>query len=437
MADRNLFEQFAEYNSDSGSDFVVSESEQSSSSDEEDSPQLPIFTPRSRQRRNRSPQPGFSGDPDPVSSDSDTDSDDNSDRSRPSTSTRSVVDDNGIDFVNDRANWVQVEEEEEVNEINFRVRGEVGPTAVPDDLVEPIDFFSLFLSPGLMMEIVRQTNLYARQFLSRDHIIAHMERHKHSRYHKWTDVTVRDIEKYFALIFQMGIVKKKVLNSYWSTDPGSETPFFGKTMPLWKFLLIRRMLHLNDNQREAGRNEPGFDPWAKVRLVLDHMNAAFKRYYRPSSNISIDESIVGMKNRTVFIQYLKNKRHARFGIKKFELCDVNGYVMHVALYAGKDFDLRCREGQAHAVVIELMQAAQLLNKGFHLFTDRFYTRPALAIDLFKKNTLLTGTVMANAKGMPQGINAKIAVGEAVNKRKGPILVVAFREKKVRVFLLWS
>ena len=85
-----------------------------------------------------------------------------------------------------------------------------------------------------------------------------------------------------------------------------------------------------------------------------------------------------MKNRVAYIQYMPNKCHSRFGIKKFELCDaLSGYVLHVELYAGKDFPLPCEMGQAHGVVMDLMQKANLLNKGYHLFTDNIYTKPVL------------------------------------------------------------
>jgi len=47
------------------------------------------------------------------------------------------------------------------------------------------------------------------------------------------------------------------------------------------------------------------------------MNAVFKRHYVASRHVSIDESMIGMKNRCIYIQYLP-KRHCRFGIKKSE-----------------------------------------------------------------------------------------------------------------------
>ena len=56
--------------------------------------------------------------------------------------------------------------------------------------------------------------------------------------------------------------------------------------------------------------------------------------------------VVGMKNRIAYLQYMPNKRHSRFGIKKFELCDAtSGYVLHIELYAGKDFPIRSDHGR--------------------------------------------------------------------------------------------
>ena len=93
-----------------------------------------------------------------------------------------------------------------------------------------------------------------------------------------------------------------------------------------------------------------------------------------------------MKNQITYLQYMPTyKRHSRFGIKKFELCDsLSGYVIHVELYAGKDFTIQSDMGQAHGVVMDLMQKANVLNKGYNLFTDNFYMKPILAQTLLSR-----------------------------------------------------
>ena len=94
--------------------------------------------------------------------------------------------------------------------------------------------------------------------------------------------------------------------------------------------------------------------------------------------------MIWTKNRAVYIQFMLNKRHARFGIKKFEVCDSNGYVLHSRLYAGRDFDAHHDEVQAFGVVKKLLTVTYLLNNGYHLYTDNFYTKPALAQYLWEK-----------------------------------------------------
>ena len=139
-----------------------------------------------------------------------------------------------------------------------------------------------------------------------------------------------------------------------------------------------------------------------------------------------------MKNRVVYIQYMPQKRHARFGIKKFELCDSNGYLLHLIMYAGKDLDISYDDGQAVGVVKLLLNRAQLLNKGFHLYTDNFYTKPILAEFLFQNKTLLTGTVRRNSRGLPGEVKTlNVAVGDSKHYRKGEMLLVAFRDKKTQ------
>ena len=105
----------------------------------------------------------------------------------------------------------------------------------------------------------------------------------------------------------------------------------------------------------------------------------------------------------------------------------SGYVLHVELYAGKDFPIHSDMGQAHDIIMDLMRKANLLNKGYHLFTDNFYTKPALATTLMQAGTLLTGTVQGNSRGLPT-LPTKMDVGEVLNYHRQGMLLVAFREK---------
>ena len=249
-----------------------------------------------------------------------------------------------------------------------------------------------------MRIVLRNTREYAtRLFIEKAGWIA---RHPGSRMRRWSlgGITLESLKRYIGLCINMGLIRKKNIEEYWSKkNPCQATPFFAFVMPFRKFAMIQRCLRVGALDTPA-RGQPGFDPWSKVRPVLDAVNVTFKKHYVAPRYLSIDESMVGMKNRVIFLQHMPNKRHSRFGIKKFELCDsMTGYVMHVELYAGKDFPIRSDMGQAHGVVMDLMRKANVLDKGYHLFTDNFYTKPALAETLLGAGTLLTGTVRGNSK----------------------------------------
>lgn len=66
-----------------------------------------------------------------------------------------------------------------------------------------------------------------------------------------------------------------------------------------RFMLINHFFHLNNNETAVGRGHQGFDPWHKIKPLLDHLNERFKKYFVPEKYLSIHESMVGMKNRHI------------------------------------------------------------------------------------------------------------------------------------------
>ena len=301
---------------------------------------------------------------------------------------------------------------------------------------EPIQFFELFLSNDILNTIVTETNRYARDFFNKATTRAWMTRYPTSRLHQWPadGVTIQDIRQYLGLLINMGVNSKTgAVADFWTTRPSQTTPYYSSVMSVNLFLLIHRFLHLNDTGAELEKDNENYDPWVKVRVFLDAVNGASKRYYSPSQHVSIDESMIGMKNRCAYIQYMPNKRHARFGIKKFQLCDDNGFVIHINLYAGKDIELHGEEGDGQAVTVvkNLLHEASLYNRGHRVYTDNFYTKPKLADYLTARNTILVGTVRANSKDIPEAAKTALAVGEARFWRRGDLLFCAFREKKTQ------
>ena len=71
-----------------------------------------------------------------------------------------------------------------------------------------------------------ETNRYASQYLTSITFTPH------ERAHKWTPVTVKELETFWGLVLLTGIIDKKGrIADYWRTKPPLQTPFFNQTMP--------------------------------------------------------------------------------------------------------------------------------------------------------------------------------------------------------------
>ena len=314
--------------------------------------------------------------------------------------------------------------------IDFVVR-DPGVRNMPSPESSPLIYLSLFLTQEILNKIVAETRRYAEQQMrgERD-----QRRRKRDSCWDTCNFGVPALKKYLGLTLLMGLVKKKDTTMYWNTKFSClSTPYFGTIMSRNNFQLISKYLHCFDNTRpEAKRDNALYDPLHKFRLVLDALNCSCKKHYIPKQLISIDESLIGLKNRTELIQYIPNKHHHKWGVKLYAVTESSsGYPLHTMVYCGKKRSQPASQfGHFYDVVRELMLEASLFHKGYHLYVDNFYTSPTLAEFLYTQRTLLTGTLRANRKGVPVMMkSAKPKVGECFYARKGPLLALSWKEKK--------
>lgn len=171
---------------------------------------------------------------------------------------------------------------------------------------------------------------------------------------------------------------------YWSTDPLYATPIFPAVMSRNRYELLLRYLHFNDNSNLPPASDQDRDRPFKIKPLLDHLFEKFQTSYEPHREVSVDESLMLWKGRLLFKQYLPLKCH-RFGLKLYKLCEsTTGYTYRFQVYAGKDSQFTlppgvltptCPLSATEKIVWFLM--LPLLNKGYHLYCDNFYTSPAL------------------------------------------------------------
>lgn len=319
--------------------------------------------------------------------------------------------------------------------------GVPGPKHAPPANSKPISYLDLFFPEAFMADVCKEINRYAEQYIQ-----GHQEflrNHPRSRVHLWIKqgpVTVVELRAFLGLAYNMGLNKKPVLDAYWDMcHPSQFIPFFPQHFNRDRFMLILKFLHFANNEEMPPPTSPNYRTY-KVQLLVDHFRKAFRHFYHPGKDISIDESMVGYKGKTPHLrQYMPNKRHARFGIKLWCLCDAkNGYLSFFEIFKGAhaDQDKAEKEGATFSLVMRMMTESKLLYLGHHLGLDNYFSSPALFQALLAKSTSATGTVRKNRKGLPKVcLKTKLKNQEVCERRKGDLLCVAFKDGKGTPVLL--
>ena len=312
--------------------------------------------------------------------------------------------------------WVRLVDPESdtapVHNFHFDFQGQTGPlNALPQD-AEPVEYFLLIMNDILDMFLV-ETNAYGDSIVNRNRPLP-----RRSRLAAWRHVDLAELRAFLGLVTNMGLTKKTIINEYWNTrNPSQATPYYPHTMARDRFLLILGMFNFppvnSHNQSVA---------LARVNNLVDHLVNKFIQYYQPDREVSVDESLVGFAGRWVGIQYMPNKHHHRFGVKLYALCEsATGYTMKFSVYSPGG------EGRPFHIVMDLMEP--LMDHGYSLFTDNFYTSPDLAVELYSRKTLLTGTTRVNRRHLPKCVKERLQKGQVQAARKGPLLALGWEDKK--------
>ncbi|XP_014616305.1 PREDICTED: piggyBac transposable element-derived protein 4-like [Polistes canadensis] len=272
--------------------------------------------------------------------------------------------------------------------------------------------YELFVPNQSFEEIAEQTNLYASQQL---------EDRYSQRLSKWTVTNKNEIKRFFGLILWMGLVKLPSLHLYWSHDPAYMQTFPKKIMSRNRFELLLRMIHFADNRKSNGSNR-----LYKIQPLIDTLEINFKKYYNPTEDICINESLIPFHGCIIFRQYLKQNRY-KYGIKIFKLCCGSGYTYALHVYIGKT--LKKENTMPTKIVMSLCR--DIFDKGHTLYTSNWYTSIELANKLIDKNIHLVGTLHSSQWNLPQQvILKKLKQGEIIAKEnKKGITILKWKDKR--------
>jgi hypothetical protein len=319
--------------------------------------------------------------------------------------------------------WKDPDEVEDVapDQPRFTPRQEPGVLLPAMQNFLPIDLFRLFFTHRVVDDLTKNTN-------------KHMERNPKA--YKWSPVSRQKFYAWLGVLIFMGLVRLPSVQDYWEQD------FFGQrfaqsTMSRHDFLSIMWSLHIsdpNEDDRQAAlkrtEGQVGYNPLHKLCPLYPQIQEACQTYYQPRQHISIDERMVASKARIAFKQYIKDKP-TKWGYKLWVLADSQtGYTYRFEIYAGKR-NTPSDKGLSYDVVNNLM--APLLNQGYCLYTDNFYSSPTLFSYLFQNRTPAVGTVRENRKGFPKnglgGLSKHDIRGTTKWIRKDELLFVKWRDTR--------
>lgn len=276
----------------------------------------------------------------------------------------------------------------------------------------PMEVFSLLWDENLFKIILEKSNRYGEELYIQNRPKSRCERFKTFR-----PIELSEMRKFFGICMLSGQLKFPSIRTFFSKDPLYFHPVVGGAMSGRRFEQILRCLNCTSSDSN--------DPLHKVRPILTKVVENSQNIFYPNEELSLDESLLLFRGRLKFRVYLKNKK-TRYGIKFYELCSSDGFVLKIEIYTGAED--ATDQPKIHALVFRLLES--YLNKGHHLYMDNFYNSYELSKSLLECRTHTTGTLRSNRKGNPKEVTqAKLAKGQHVWRRKNNIYVSKWKDKR--------
>ena len=284
-------------------------------------------------------------------------------------------------------------------------------------------FFCLFFTHSLMAALANFTNAYAWCRIPEKPNYADKDG-------AWIPTTADEMYRLVALIIYMSVFRLPRTLDYWRTSTLFHGNWARKIIPTYlRYKSLMAFLHVSSIKENSGNT----DKLKKVRFVYDHMREVCSNLFQPYQHISVDERMIRQKGRTSLRQYMP-KKPTKWGVKVFAICDVQtSYCLDFEIYTGH-VPGQDETGMTRAVVNNLIAAYE--HQGYIVYTDNFYTSPALAKDLNGKDTQLVGTLRSNRQGVPEAMKSVKAFeksssrGDMRYSRSGRILIQQWRDSKV-------
>uniref|UniRef100_UPI00398EFAF2 piggyBac transposable element-derived protein 4-like n=1 Tax=Pristiophorus japonicus TaxID=55135 RepID=UPI00398EFAF2 len=294
----------------------------------------------------------------------------------------------------------------------------IGPQHQLTNTASPLDYLRLLWPDTVFDTIAEETNRYATQ----------CQEKAGRKDCSWLPTDSHEIKAFLAINIMMGIKQLPRIALYWSQDTALRCPWISSAMSRDRFWKINQYLHLRDNRGALDKSHPNHDPVYKVRALMEVVRCHFGQSYRPNRELSVDEGMVAYKGRLYFKQYAPAKP-TKWGLKVWMLCEAeSGYCLNFDIYTGRR-KTASQQSVGSGVVLDLCRPYFHLNH--HIYFDRFFTTPAVMVELERQGTRACGTTHLNRRGLPtqaKKIQLKVQ-GDVRFFQKGSLLLTIWKDKR--------
>ena len=280
-----------------------------------------------------------------------------------------------------------------------------------------LDAFRLFFTVELSSMIIKFTNLRMAKEFQRSNNPA-----------KSPFIYGRDLDAYLAILITSMILHDNdtSIELMWRSD-SFQTPMYGSIMSKHKFKWIQKCIRFDD-KRTRGINRD-----APVKELNQLLNEAFDKHLETSSNVTVDERIVGFRGKCKFKVFMPSKPD-KYGLKLWILvCSETNYIKKFTLYLGKENERQT--GLGVKVVKDLVGSYT----GKNITCDNYFTCYELCEDLMQNGNTLIGTVRQHRSEIPRSLksNKQREVLSTLFRFSRSIQLTSYVPKKNRVVLIMS
>ncbi len=272
------------------------------------------------------------------------------------------------------------------------IRFKAGPKLKAEECQTILQVFRKFLTDNMLDLIVTHTNAEIFRVTQ-----------KYNYAQSFNGDTYREeILSLIGLLFLSGVMKSAHENilDLWDTN-GWGRNIFRASMSVRRFRFLVSCLRFDDKNIRSHLLTR--DNMAHCRQLFEMFTHNCRKNYVLSEECTIDEMLRSFRGRCHFKQYMP-KKPAKYGIKKFLICDAKTYYMWDAIvYVGTQPDAPKDANSAKTIVEKLTE--KLRGSGRNITLDNWFTSFPLAHELLLHNITIVGTLKKNKKEIPKSFLA--------------------------------